>query len=231
MPREVFKSASVLAAFALAGCGGDAGPSASPSAARVEEAAETETTQRGPTVVMLGDSLTAGFGLAAEEALPAALERRLAEIGVSAVFVNAGVSGDTTGGGRDRYDFSVRGADADLVLVALGANDFLRGLAPEIAKENLAAIIEAAQADGAPVALIGLKPPTGGARAAAFAAIYPALAEAYGVPLFDAMLRSVRNKPALIQSDGLHPTAAGVEMIAEDLAPFVVRQVRALDAD
>ena len=95
-----------------------------------------------PTVVMLGDSLTAGYDLSDDEALPAVVERLLAAKGVQAHFVNAGVSGDTTADGLNRYDWSVQGTNADLLVVALGANDFLMGLPPERPKKNLAAILD-----------------------------------------------------------------------------------------
>lgn len=197
-------------------------PAAAPGGAHTP--AQATPAREGPRIVMLGDSLTAGFGLAERDALPARLEARLRADGVPATVINAGVSGDTTGGGLDRYDFSVRAADPDLVIVALGANDYLNGLAPERARANLAAIIEAAQADGAAVALVGVSPrgltPQDG-RDAAYAEIFPSLAAAYDVPLYPALLAGVADAPALLQADGLHPTAEGVEVIAAPLAAFV----------
>ncbi len=223
-----------LAAFATA-CGGRDEPGAeaqvepqpaapAASAAAPAPAPEPMETEGGARVVMLGDSLTAGFGLADRQALPARLEARLRAGGRAATVINAGVSGDTTAGGLDRYDFSVRAADPDLLIVALGANDYLSGLDPQRARANLSAIIEAARADGVAVALVGVRPrgPTpDDSRDAAFAAIFPGLAEEYDLPLYPALLEGVRDAPTLLQPDGLHPTAEGVEVIAAPLAAFV----------
>lgn len=184
-----------------------------------------------PTVVMLGDSLTAGYELAEDEALPAAVERLLAARGVKATFVNAGVSGDTTADGLSRYDWSVAGANGDLLVVALGANDFLIGIPPERTKRNLAAILDRAKATGLPAVLIGVVVPDmeHDPRDAAFAAIYPALAKEYGVPLQPDLMAPVAGKPALLMDDGLHPTAKGVEAMAEDVADFLAPVIKALD--
>ncbi|MEO0880205.1 MAG: arylesterase [Pseudomonadota bacterium] len=193
--------------------------------------ARAETQHTAPVVVMLGDSLTAGFGLAQADALPAQLERTLAARGVAAQFVNAGVSGDTTGGGLERYDWSVKGAGADLLVVALGANDYLQGKSVAAARENLRKILQRARADGLPVALIGLAPRSNGAvsqRDAAFADIYPALAVEFSAPLYPALLSGVRDQPSLMQSDGLHPTRDGVATIAAAMAGFLETEINAL---
>jgi len=193
--------------------------------------ARAETQHTAPVVVMLGDSLTAGFGLAQADALPAQLERTLAARGVAAQFVNAGVSGDPTGGGLERYDWSVKGAGADLLVVALGANDYLQGKSVEAARENLRKILQRARADGLPVALIGLAPRSNGAvsqRDAAFADIYPALAVEFSAPLYPALLSGVRDQPSLMQSDGLHPTRDGVATIAAAMAGFLETEINAL---
>jgi acyl-CoA thioesterase-1 len=195
-----------------------------------------QDTQRSTTVVMLGDSLTAGYRLAPDEALPSALERRLREQGLSVTMVNAGVSGDTTTDALNRYEFSVAALNPDLLVIAIGANDFLNGLDPHKARSNIAQLLENAREDGIPTALVGLTPPQKSepspdvSQDFAYGEIYPDLARSYGAPLFPNLLSRVAGRPELLQDDGLHPTAEGVEAIAEDLTPFLAPLVKAADA-
>lgn len=183
------------------------------------------------TVVMLGDSLTAGYELSESEALPAVVERMLADKGVKAKVVNAGVSGDTTADGLNRYDWSVKGTGADLLVVALGANDFLMKLAPERPKKNLAAILDRAKADGIPAVLIGVAIPDNNLdpQDAAYAAIYPDLAAQYGVPYLKNFMAPVAGRSDLLMEDGLHPTARGVEAMAFGVTEFLAPVVAKLD--
>ncbi len=187
------------------------------------------TNEKITTVVMLGDSLTAGYELSESEALPAVVERMLADKGVKAKVINAGVSGDTTADGFNRYDWSVKGTGADLLVVALGANDFLMKLAPERPKKNLAAILDRAKADGIPAVLIGVAIPDNNLdpQDQAYAAIYPDLAAQYGVPYLKNFMAPVAGRSDLLMEDGLHPTARGVEAMAfavtEFLAPIVAK--------
>lgn len=181
-------------------------------------------------IVMLGDSLTAGFGLNELNAPPAQIEQRLRAAGVEASVINAGVSGDTTGGGLARFDWSVTSAKPDLLVVALGANDYLGGVAPERAKENLAAIIKRAKGEGIDVALVGIAPRSTAAadpRGTEYSAIYPDLAAAFDIPLQPAMLKGVRDNPDLLQGDGLHPNVEGAAIIADNLAAFLAPIVAA----
>jgi acyl-CoA thioesterase-1 len=185
-----------------------------------------------PVIVMLGDSLTAGYQLAAGEALPAAIQRRFDAAGVAATLVNAGVSGDMTADGLNRYDWSVAGSGADLLVVALGANDFLNGLPPEIPRRNLAAILTRAKDDGIATALVGVSIPEGATpspREIEFAAIYPSLAAEFGAPLMPDMLGPVAGQAGLLMADGVHPTAEGVEAMAEALTEFLVPVVEELE--
>jgi acyl-CoA thioesterase-1 len=177
-----------------------------------------------PRIVALGDSLTAGYGLAPEEAFPAQLQARLAALGVDAEIVNAGVSGDTTAGGLARLDW-VLVDKPDYVLVELGANDALRGLDPVAAKANLAKILAGIATAGAKPLLLGMLSLGNWGRAyeEKFNAIYPALAAEYKVPLYPFFLDGVAQDPALNQPDGLHPNAKGVARIVERIAPFVQR--------
>lgn len=171
---------------------------------------------------MLGDSLTAGYGVALEDAFPVRLEAALRDQGHACAVIDAGVSGDTSAGGRARLDW-VLGDDPTHLLVELGGNDALRALPVDAMQANLAAIIEGAQARGVHVMLLGmLAPPNLGARYTdAFAAVFPTLAERYAVPLYPFFLDGVAAEPAYLTPDGIHPNAAGVDLIVERLLPSV----------
>lgn len=218
----------VITALLLSSCGQPAAPVANAPGA---SEGSGMTKPHVPTIVMLGDSLTAGYDLSDDEALPAVVERLLAAKGVQAHFVNAGVSGDTTADGLNRYDWSVQGTNADLLVVALGANDFLMGLPPERPKKNLAAILDRAKADSIPAALIGVAITGQDAdpRDAAYAAIYPDLAKEYGIPYQPNFMAPIAGKSGLLMDDGLHPTARGVEAMAEGVAEFLAPVIAALD--
>jgi acyl-CoA thioesterase-1 len=170
----------------------------------------------GPRIVVLGDSLTAGLGLAPEEAYPAVLERRLRDEGFNYQVVNAGVSGDTSAGGLSRIDLALQG-DVRVLIVALGGNDGLRGLPVTQLKSNLSRIIERAQDRGARVVLAGMEAPTnwGDVYTKAFRDVYPSLAQQYNVPLVPFLLEGVAAIPQLNQRDGIHPTAEGDRIIAD----------------
>ncbi len=177
-------------------------------------------------VAALGDSLTAGYGLRAADAFPARLEAALREAGRRVRVIDAGVSGDTTAGGRARLDW-VLADGPDAAIVALGANDALRGIDPAETSRNLAAILRVLKARGVRVLLAGmLAPPNLGDRyAEAFNAVYPELAAAHGVPLYPFFLDGVAAVPALNQPDGMHPTAEGVRRIVDGILPYVVRVI------
>jgi acyl-CoA thioesterase I len=178
--------------------------------------------ERPVTVVALGDSLTAGYGLAGADAFPARLERALADKGFVVNIVNAGVSGDTAAGGLARLDWSVPDG-TDAVILELGANDALRGFDPAITRKALDAILSRLAARKVPVLLCGmLAPPNLGAEyGRAFNAIYPDLAAHYDAILYPFFLTGVATDPTLNQRDGLHPTAAGVAVIVEGILPAV----------
>jgi len=169
---------------------------------------------------MLGDSITAGLGLPAQDALPAKLEKALKAKGVAVAIENAGVSGDTSAGGLARLDWSV--ADGtDAVILELGANDALRGSDPKLAQKALDTIITRLTARKIAVLLTGmLAPPNLGADyATAFDPIYPALAATHRVVFYPFILDGVAADPALNQKDGIHPNAAGVDVIVARLLP------------
>jgi acyl-CoA thioesterase-1 len=179
-----------------------------------------------PVILAFGDSLTAGFGLPAAQSFPAQLEARLRAKGIAADVVNAGVSGDTTAGGLARIDWAL--ADRpQLVILALGANDALRGIDPAVVRRNLDAMIRKVKAHGAKLLLLGMRAPTnwGDAYERAFDRIFPDLARAYDVPLYPFFLQGVAMKPELNQPDGLHPNERGVAVLADHIAPYVARLI------
>jgi acyl-CoA thioesterase-1 len=172
------------------------------------------------TIVALGDSLTAGLGLAANDAFPAKLQRALAAKGIAATLVNAGVSGDTVSGGLARLDWSVP-AGTDGVILELGANDALRGIDPAVTRRALDGILGGLARRHIPVLLCGMLSPRnlGADYARAFDAIFPDLAKRYDTLLYPFFLDGVAGDRTLNQSDGLHPTAAGVDVIVAKLLP------------
>ena len=174
-------------------------------------------------LVMLGDSITAGFGLPAEDALPSRLQAALADMGYPIEIRNAGVSGDTTAGGRERIDWSVSG-DVDAVLIALGGNDVMRAIPPEETGRNLDAMITDLKARGLQVLLAGmLAPPNYGPEfAREFEAIYQDAANRHEVPLYPFLLDGVVADPALNQPDGIHPNRDGVDVMVERMTPFLI---------
>lgn len=191
-------------------------------AAAVSFGAPALAAERPLTIVALGDSLTAGYGLPANEAFPVRLQQALAAKGLIVQVVNAGVSGDTASGGLVRLDWSVpEGTDA--VILELGANDALRGMDPAITKNALEAMLRRFAERKIPVLLCGmLAPPNLGSEyGKAFAAIYPDLAARYGAILYPFFLTGVAADPSLNQPDRLHPTAAGVGVIVGGILPKV----------
>jgi acyl-CoA thioesterase-1 len=182
-------------------------------------------------MVVLGDSLSAGLGLSASAAFPARLQKSLEAKGINVDMINAGVSGDTTSGGRDRLDWSVpEGTDA--VILELGANDALRGTNPDVTRAALTDILTRLKARKIAVLLCGmLAPPNYGSEyAARFNAIYPEISKSFGVPLYPFFLEGVAAEAKLNQPDGLHPTAAGVDVIVKNILPSVEAFLGALSA-
>jgi acyl-CoA thioesterase-1 len=173
-------------------------------------------------MVVLGDSLSAGLGLPAAAAFPAKLQKSLNDKGMSVDMVNAGVSGDTSSGGRDRLDWSVpEGTEA--VIVELGANDALRGIDPAVTRSALSEILTRLKARGIVVLLCGmLAPPNyGHDYADRFNVIYPELSKSFDVPLYPFFLNGVAADAKLNQADGIHPTAEGVDIIVHNIMPSV----------
>jgi acyl-CoA thioesterase-1 len=181
------------------------------------------------TIAALGDSLTAGYGLAPEDGFVPQLQGWLTAAGTEAVVLNAGVSGDTTQGGLSRVDWTLT-PDVDALIVALGGNDLLRGLDPALSRANLDGILKAAAGRGIPVLLVGMEAPGnfGPDYKAAFDAIYPELAQEYGAVFYKGFLDALTSLPdrqaafaAYMQPDGLHPNREGVALIVDAMGPSV----------
>ncbi|MGH6850988.1 MAG: arylesterase [Methylocella sp.] len=173
-------------------------------------------------IIAFGDSLVAGFGLAADATFPAVLEKTLRAEGYHVTVVNAGVSGDTASGGEARLDWTL-GDGADGVILELGANDMLRGVDPEVTKAALDAILGELKARNIKVLIAGMKAASslGQDYKMRFDAIYPALAKKYEAPLYPFFLEGVVGEPTLELGDGLHPNPAGVERIVKGILPGV----------
>ena len=180
----------------------------------------------GTVIVAFGDSLTAGYGLPPEDAFPARLEAHLKRQRPDARVINAGVSGDTTSGGLARLDWALSDRP-DVVIVELGANDALRGIAPSLTRANLDRILARLVKRGTKVLLTGMRAPPNLGRdyGAEFAAIFPDLAAKHGVALYPFFLEGVAAEPSLNQHDGIHPNAEGVALIVERLAPYLLKLI------
>jgi len=174
------------------------------------------------TILAFGDSLTAGLGVDPQSAFPAKLEAALKTRGHNVRVINAGVSGDTASAGRDRLDW-VLTEDVDAVIVELGANDALRGIAPAETRIALAAILETLKQRNLPVLLAGMLAPRnlGPDYAAGYDPIFPDLAASYGAIYYPFFLDGVATRPDLNQADGLHPNPAGVAEIVTRITPSV----------
>lgn len=182
-------------------------------------------------ILVLGTSLSQGFGLPPGTELTTLLEARLARAHVDAKLINAGVSGDTTAGGLSRLEWSL--ADRpDAAIVELGGNDALRGLPPQLTERNLASILSTLTARNIPVLLLGMRAPRnlGSDYTEQFDAIYPRLARRFGVLFYPFVLEGVAMNPQLNQADGIHPNPAGERIIADRLCPDVLDLIRRIPA-
>jgi acyl-CoA thioesterase-1 len=180
-------------------------------------------------LVVLGDSLSAGLGLPAQEAFPAKLQKALQTKGIEVDMTNAGVSGDTSSGGRDRLDWSVPDGTEGVIL-ELGANDAMRGIDPDLTRAALTDIVQRLKVRKIAVMLCGmLAPPNFGADyGARFNSIYPDLSKQFDLPLYPFFLDGVAADASLNQADGIHPTAAGVDIIVNNMLPTVEAFLRTI---
>ena len=218
--KGLFRGACAVWIAATVACGsGDraAGLNAPPPA---PPSAETppQTVAARPRIVAFGDSLTAGLGVRLEEAYPALLQRRVDAAGLNYEVVNAGVSGETSAGGLRRLDWALAG-DVRALVLALGANDGLRGLPPDQLRRNLAQMIETAQARGIAVVLAGMEAPPhfGRAYVVEFRETFPAPAKQYRTALVPFLLEGVAGIGSMNQPDGIHPNAAGAKLVADNV--------------
>ncbi len=171
-----------------------------------------------PVVTLIGDSISADYGLSERESLPAQLRFALAALGVSVNVIGAGIDGDTTADGLGRLGRSVPD-ETDLCVVALGANDLMQAIPPHRIRQTLDAIVTALKARGMGVLLCGMKaPPWLSTYAPGFDAVFPTVAERHGVGLYPFLLEGVALDPRFNQSDRIHPNAAGIGIIAIQLA-------------
>jgi len=198
----------------------------------VNGAAQAETV----TIAALGDSLTQGYGLIEQEGFVPRMEAWLRDQGAEVDIINAGVSGDTTAGGLSRVEWTLT-PRVDALIVALGGNDMMRGIAPEVARANLDGIMQAAEAADKPVLLIGMEAPGnyGPDYKSAFDSIYPDLANSYDSLLFDNFFEGIMSddlssaRARYMQPDGIHPNAEGVDRIVAAMGPAVLDLVARVD--
>jgi acyl-CoA thioesterase-1 len=179
-------------------------------------------------IVAFGDSLTAGYGLAPGESFPEQLEAALQARGHDVALTNAGVSGDTASDGLARLEWSVP-AEADIVIVELGANDALRGIDPAVTRQAISEIVKTLKARGQTVLLAGMLAPRnlGHSYFEQFGSIYPDIAKEEDVALYPFFLEGVATDASLNQADGQHPTAEGVAVIVESILPDVEKLIAA----
>ena len=213
------RKASVLIAIALlvSACSREPAPaSASAPPTTSELRRDKPVAASKPRIVFLGDSLTAGLGLPADQSYPMLIGKKLHEKGYDFEIVNAGVSGDTSAGGSRRLDWSLEG-DVRALVLALGGNDGLRGLPTDEMKKNLTLVLERAKARNIPVVLAGMEaPPNNGPDyTRAFRQVYTDLAKEYDVRFVPFLLLGVAGNPSLNQGDGIHPNARGAERVAD----------------
>lgn len=203
----------VCLSVGAAACGRSAPANSAPEEA---EPKPSRTEDVRPKIVFLGDSLTAGLGLVETQSYPGLIQKRLDDEGFDFEVVNAGVSGDTSAGGLRRLNWALE-EDVGLLVVALGANDGLRGLAVREMKQNLAQIIETARSKGILVILAGMEAPPnyGPEYAASFRQVYRDLALQYRVPFIPFLLDKVAGQSALNQADAIHPNAEGAAIVAD----------------
>ncbi|MGD8540811.1 MAG: arylesterase [Desulfobacteraceae bacterium] len=208
-------------ALALGGC---SEPEAPPAPAPRVAADAPETIG---TIVAVGDSLTAGYGLDEEEAYPAQLARMLAEAGLPYRVVNAGISGETSSGALSRIEWVLVSLKPDIVILATGANDGLRGTDPALTRENLRRSVQILKADGVVVVLAGMQMVRNMGRqyTESFAEIFAQVAAEEEVLLVPFLLAGVAGEAQLNQADGIHPTAAGYQVVAENVFPYVRRAI------
>ncbi|MFZ3233179.1 MAG: arylesterase [Patescibacteria group bacterium] len=211
----------LVPAFALASC-----LTTGRSVATFPEKAARLTAESQKTVLVMGDSLTAGYELPPESSYPAQLEKLLKADGYDYRVTNAGVSGDTSAGLLERSDWLLSDPLPSLVVVCIGSNDGLQGLSPEQMDKNVRAIVDKIQSKGVPVALVGVKIPRnlGADYLEKFEAVHPKIAADDRLPFMPFLLEGVAKDPKLTIGDGLHPNAAGYAVVAKNVFEFLKKE-------
>ncbi|MEM6512782.1 MAG: arylesterase [Pseudomonadota bacterium] len=184
-----------------------------------------------PTVLILGDSLSAGYGIDADQSWPSLLQQRLEQEGYAHRVVNASISGETTEGGAERIGSALERFNPDVVVIELGGNDGLRGFPPDRTRANLASMVDASRASGAAVALLGIRiPPNYGPRyTRAFEAVFGEIAEQYSLPWIEFFLEGIALNDALMQDDGIHPTAEAQPIMLDNAWPVIDKALKSLE--
>lgn len=177
------------------------------------------------SILLFGDSITAGYGLSTDEVLAVRMEAQLTAKSYKVHVINGGVSGDTSGGGRNRLAWTLTRYKPDIVVVALGGNDALRAISPAITRDNLASILALLKEQHIKTLFSAVRAPAnlGADYSDNFNRIYPELAQKYNVPLYPFLLTPIYGKPDLMQEDGIHPNAEGVNIIAEKLVYYMIK--------
>ena len=219
----------------LAACNRGAPPAnqAAPAPAPAATATPSSASETGrPKIVVLGDSLSAGYGLLESQAFPALLQRKLDADGYKWEVVNAGISGDTTAAGLQRLDWALNQGDVRILILELGANDGLRGLPVSEMKKNLGSIIERSREKGVAVLLAGMEAPPnfGPEYVVSFRQAYRDLAREHKVTLLPFLLDKVAGMPALNQGDGIHPNIEGTAIVADNVWNVLRPMIDALAA-
>lgn len=193
---------------------------------QLQEVSAEEKAFQG-TIVAVGDSLTAGYGLDETNAYPALLEAKLVEDGYHFEVINAGVSGETSSGTLSRISWVMSTLDPDIVILETGANDGLRGINPDVLRENLDEIVRILQENDVHVILAGMKmlPNLGPAYTKKFAAVYPQIAEKHEILLIPFFLEGVAGERKLNQRDGIHPSKEGYSQIVDNIYPYIVEGI------
>ena len=215
-------------ALALAACEAEAPVAEAPARSEAGSPTNAQVPVMGPErrILAFGDSLFAGYNVPKADSYPAKLEVALRAQGINARITNAGVSGDTSAAGLQRFEFTLdsMAEPPELLILGLGGNDLLRGLSPDETRSNLETMIRTAQDRGIDVLLMGIQaPPNMGAQfVQQFNNLYPALAEQYGTDIIPFWVEAVAGRPELIQQDRIHPTADGIEVLVAETLDEVV---------
>jgi acyl-CoA thioesterase-1 len=185
---------------------------------------DSETT----SLLLFGDSIIAGYGVQKHESLPQQLQAALNAKGINIKVINGGVSGDTTSGGRNRLSWTLKKYQPDLVVLALGGNDLLRGVSPQVTRANIRAMLQTLQQQKVKTILSRVQAPAslGQRFQQDFDRIYTDASNSYNVPLYPFLLAETYGRPSLMQADGIHPNPAGAALIASRLAGYLMPQLR-----